>query len=359
MDSSGTRYEILLASEAIRKQINELVIPSPIGFGKVKTPLMALAYFKDDAWSKVKIEPYGPISLDPSAKCLHYGQEIFEGLKCYKTSKGLSLFRPTMNHQRFNRSAKRMAMPEIPEEIFMSAVVSMCKNLEPKIPDQKDQSLYIRPTMIATESGLGLAAAKEYLFFVIASPAGSYFSSNKLDVLIERNDSRASPGGTGFAKAAGNYGGSLNSLIKAKNLGYQQTLFLNSRNKKSIEELSGMNFFAIINGEIYTPALTDSILAGITRESIIQLGRSLGYKVTETTLDIDELISQIKSEECTEIFSCGTAAVISSITALVEDSGEKYSVKFSQGPISAHLRSTLLDIQKCRAEIDYGWNYKF
>ena len=354
-----TNYNRLPVSTELAEKVANMTLPETLGFGLVRTPLMAISRYKDGCWSDPVIEEWKGIELDPSAKVLHYGQAIFEGMKAYKDGdKAPVLFRPVENHKRFNRSAARMAMPEISEEIFMSSVDSIVAHQVNLIPKGEGESLYLRPFMVASGLGIGLAPSDEYIFMVIASPSGAYFSSDEVSVLVERSDCRAAPGGTGAAKAAGNYGGSIQSAIKARKLGYHQTLWLDAKNHRYVEELSGMNFFAVINDELYTPKLTDTILAGITRESLIQLARLQGLTVHEESVDVNEVIERIKDGSCTELFACGTAAVITPIAELGEEDGTRYKVKHSYGPVSKKLRETLVGIQQKSFDAPEGWVYK-
>ena len=347
--------KILEIESSVSEAVKNCKLPEPLGFGAFRVPLMAQATYKDGRWSEVTIGPYAPITLDPSAKVFHYGQEIFEGMKCYKNDGQLALFRPMENQKRLNKSAERLSMPAIPEDIFLNAVASVCHHSAPLVPDGEGESLYLRPFVIATEEGLGLAASSEHLFLVIASPSGGYFSPGKVNVLIEREDCRAAKGGTGAAKCGGNYAGSLKSLIDSNKKGFQQNMWLDASEKKYIEELSGMNFFAVIEGELYTPALTDSILPGITRDSIIRLAKDAGYKVHEVPLDVDEIIEHIKSGRLSEMFACGTAAVLTPVSALGEADGTLYEAAQNYGPVSAQLREALVDIQRGRRKDPYEW----
>lgn len=350
------QYKRLSINKQLKNDVASCSLPSELGFGVVRTPVMAIAKYENGEWGEASLRPWQAIELDPSAKALHYGQAIFEGMKCYNHTEGPPvLFRPLENFARFNRSADRMAMPEISEDIFMSCVESVIYHQTSLIPRGKGESLYIRPFMIASGLGIGLAPSTEYLFMVIASPSGAYFANDSVSVLIERKACRAAPGGTGAAKAAGNYAGSIKSSIKARKLGYQQTLWLNAAGHQFCEELSGMNFFAVINGDLYTPKLTDTILAGITRDSIIQLARDINISVNEVSLSVDELIGQIESQDCTELFACGTAAVVTPIAELGEEDGTKYPVKHSYGPISKRLRDMLTGIQEDNQPAPEGW----
>ncbi len=350
-----TKLDILELPQELKSLIAQTTLPERLGFGKTKTPIMVRASFSGDRWSKLQATAYEPLAIDPSAKFIHYGQAIFEGLKCFRNGEHIDLFRPLEHARRFNASAKRMAMPAFSPEMFLSAAATLCYHLAPLIPRGEGESLYVRPVMIATESGLGLAAAKEYLFYAIACPSGAYFSANEVNVLIERRDCRAAPGGTGAAKTAGNYGGSLNSMIKSGALNFQQNLWLDAKTMKNVEELSGMNFFAVIDSELYTPALTDSILPGITRNSIIDLASDMGIKVHETAVNIGDVIAALKTKRCSEIFATGTAAVVTPIASLGEEDGTRYMAPEAFGPIAQKLRSALVGIQRRRAPDSKGW----
>lgn len=341
---------------AISDAIKNFTLPETLGFGQVMAPVMASCTYDSGKWNDLELLPYGPISMYPNAKVLHYAQEIFEGMKAYRVSGvGPFIFRPEENHLRFNRSAERMAMPHIPLELFMQANLLVTAYSANFVPRRSGESLYLRPFMFATEEALGIKPSEKFRFMVIASPSASYFSAGGLSVLIERQGARAFPGGTGFAKAGGNYAASLLSAIKTKQLGFVQTLWLDGGEKKYIEEMSGMNFFAVIDNELHTPQLNDSILEGITRKSIITLALDMGLKVVERKIEIDELIKDIKSGRCTEAFACGTAAIIAPIDYLAEESGERYPLKDHEGKIALQLREELLSIQEGRKPDRYKW----
>ncbi|EPZ49478.1 branched-chain-amino-acid transaminase [Bacteriovorax sp. BAL6_X] len=346
----------MIILDSAKKAIENFTMPDHVGFGKVLLPIMATCEYKRGEWGELEIKPYGKLELDPTCKVLHYGQEIFEGMKAYNfKGNGPNLFRPLENYRRFNHSAKRMAMPEVPKDIFTAAVNTITKMGENYIPKRGGESLYIRPFMIATENNLGIKPSEEFLFMVIASPVESYFSGGSYKLLIERNMIRACAGGMGTAKTGGNYAGALNAGVRTLKLGLHQTLWLSASDRKSIEELSGMNFFAVIDGEIHTPELTETILDGITRRSLIDIARHKGYKVVERKISIDELIEDIKSKKCTECFSCGTAAIITPICSLHEESGEFYNIQEEFGPVSKELRETLLGIQEKTIEDPFNW----
>jgi branched-chain amino acid aminotransferase len=328
------------------------------GFGKLMCPIMITCDYENGAWGKIDVVPYGPLLIDPAAKVLHYAQEIFEGLKAYKNDDNeVYLFRPDMNSKRFNISAKRMAMPELPEEIFVETsklITSLCHDI---VPVEVGASLYLRPFMIATEPALGVKPSDTYKYVLIASPAANYFKKPNVSVYVERETSRAAAGGTGFAKTGGNYASSLQSFGKLEGKSCDQTLWLDARDHKFVEELSGMNFMAVIGDELVTPKLTDTILGGITRDSLLSLAPALGLKPKEKSLDIDELIKLIKTGECSEAFACGTAAVITPISKLVDDSGE-YVFANPEGKYSIELKIEMLLMQSGRNVSKPEWSIK-
>jgi len=344
-------FNLLQVDEAVTQKIREFSLPDEMLFGRILAPIMVVMDYKNEQWGAMEMIPYGPLSLDPSTKVFHYAQEIFEGMKAFKQTDGnVVMFRPEQNWERFNFSARRMAMPEIPKEQFMQATQAMsayCANI---IPQKPNHSLYIRPFMIATEASLGIGCSTEYKFVVIASPSGPYFKGEAVDVYIEREKVRAVPGGTGNAKVGGNYGGGLYSSIETKAKGYHQTLWLDARERRYVEEMSGMNFFAIINGEVHTPELTETILAGITRDSLLNLAQEMGLKTVEGKLDIDELMAKVESGECSEAFVCGTAAIITPIASFGEKDGRTY--KFKNTPdIGPKLKSALQGIQEGKRSV--------
>lgn len=341
------------------KAIDSFQLPKEIGFGKVMVPVMINCDYRDGAWQEMELLPYGPLSLLPVSKVFHYGQEIFEGLKAYYADdNGPLLFRPEQNARRFNLSARRMAMPEFPEDQFIQAVQTLTSYCRHMIPQESGSSLYIRPFMFATEESLGIKPSDTFKFMIVASPSGSYFSASSLKVLIERDACRAAPGGTGAAKTGGNYAASLISARKVQKLGFNQTLWLDARDKQNVEEMSGMNFFAVINGTLVTPALTDTILDGITRKSLLQLAIANNIPVEEKTLTIQELLRAIQNGSCTEAFACGTAAIVTPIGSLHEEGGASFELAKPHGDIGMRLRQILLDIQEGRHPAPEGWVMK-
>jgi branched-chain amino acid aminotransferase len=338
----------------------EAKINHETGFGKSLSPILIECDYADGKWGDIYLNPYHSIQLDPACKVLHYGQEIFEGLKAYKNDQNeIFLFRPNLNANRFNRSALRMCMPEFPIEDFINAVTTLTYYSRNLIPKRIGESLYLRPFMFATEVALGIKPSDSYKFMLIASPVANYFTKASVKVLIEREASRAAPGGTGSAKTGGNYAASLQSYDKIAKLNCDQTMWLDAVNKQYIEEMSGMNFFAVINDELYTPALTDTILEGITRDSIVQLAAKLELRVHEGKLKIDELLDQIESGQCTEAFVCGTASVITPINSLLDSSDNKiYHLKHPTGKISLKIKDKLLAIQSGREIGPDGWQVR-
>ncbi len=344
--------------EAVERIKKFTVQDANLGFGKYVCPIMIEAVYDHGVWQRFDLVPYGPIPLDPCAKVLHYGQEIFEGMKVFRhPDESIHMFRPEMNARRFNFSARRLAMPEIPEEMFLEACDVICAYSKNAVPRRLGESLYLRPFMIATEVGMGIRPSKQFLFIIVASPSGSYFSGDSVKVYIEREEIRAAHGGIGAAKTGGNYAASLNSYAKTIQLGCDQTMWLDAVEHKYIEEMSGMNFMAVIDGEIHTPELSDTILDGITRKSLIDIARASGIKVNERRLSIDEVLGAAKEGRCLEAFVCGTAAVVAPIASFMDKDKTVVRLKEPAGKIGLQLREKLIDIQSGRAEAPKGWLY--
>ena len=337
--------------------------PEEYSFGVTFSDHMFLQNFdQDKGWNDANIGPYRPLSLEPSAAVFHYSQEIFEGLKAYRDiNGGINLFRPEENIKRFNRSAKRMVMPEVDEALHLDAIKSLVKIDKAWVPDQKGASLYIRPTMIATSPKLGLGASSAYSRFIITGPAGSYFSGGLTPIAVFVSDEyrRAVKGGVGEAKTGGNYAASLLASEEVSKIGYSQVLWLDAVNGQYIEEVGAMNICFVYEGKkIVTPALSGSILPGITRDSILKLAPTLGYEVSEQKLDINEILADIDSGKITEVFGCGTAAVISPVGEL-GFKGNKHIINSNQtGPVSKHLYDELTGIQYGTHEDKFGWIHK-
>lgn len=341
--------------------VREGILASP-GFGtQFSDHMVTIEWTEGQGWHDAVIGPRGPIALDPAASVLHYAQEIFEGLKAYAHPDGsIALFRPEANAQRFNASAERLAMPALPEDIFVAAVKELVKADRDWIPAQDGASLYLRPFMIATEPFLGVRAAKSYKFIVIASPAGNYFKSGAPAVSIWVSQyTRAAPGGTGAAKCGGNYAASLVPTAEAFARGHDQVLFLDAAEHKWVEELGGMNlFFAFDDGSLLTPPLSGTILPGITRASLIQLAREQGLTVREERYSIDQWRADAASGKLLETFACGTAAVVTPVGTVCE--GETSFTIGSGGPgqTTAKLKEKLVAIQRGEAADTHGWVVK-
>ncbi|MFP5490795.1 MAG: branched-chain amino acid aminotransferase [Bacteriovoracia bacterium] len=327
-----------------------------LGFGKYMSPIMVTCHYKEGTWGKVALIPYGPLQLDPCAKVLHYAQEIFEGLKAYRHPEGeISLFRPEHNARRFNFSARRMAMPEFPEDLFVEACATLTAYSHHLVPRRLGESLYLRPFMIASEAGLGIKPSKEFLFCVVASPSGNYFSNPAVKVYVERDEVRAATGGIGAAKTGGNYAASLHSYARTLNEGCDQTMWLDSKEHAYVEEMSGMNFFAVINDTFVTPPLSDSILEGVTRRSLMELAQRRKWPVIEERIHIDDLLAKIKSGECSEAFVCGTASVLVPIASLKFKDGSTYHLREPEGKLSKELKEELQGVQAGRVPPPEGW----
>lgn len=339
---------------AVANSLRGFEMPEKLGFGSVMAPVMFRAVCQDGCWSSGELVPYAPLSLDPAAKVLHYAQSCFEGMKAYRAADGgIALFRPERNAARMAHSAERLCMPPVPENLFMDGVrtvTAYCANL---VPANSGESLYLRPFLLGTQADLSVSASTSYEYYVIASPSEAYHAGN-MRLWVEREDSRAAVGGTGDSKVGGNYAASLLSIARLKKRGYDQSLWLNPGNRQTVDELSGMNFFAVMEGELHTPALNGSILEGVTRESLITLARDLGYTVHERAIDIDDLLALVRSGTCEEAFACGTAAIISPISVL-GDGEATYTLSQAPGPVAERLRSALLDIQEGRTEDKFDW----
>lgn len=341
--------------EAVERVKKFTITDTNLGFGKHVAPIMIEAVYNNGQWQRFDLVPYGPIQLDPCTKVFHYGQEIFEGMKAFRQpDDSIKMFRPEMNARRFNMSARRMAMPEIPEDQFLHACDVICAYSKNIVPKRLGESLYLRPFMIATEVGLGIKPSGQFLFIIAASPSGSYFSNASVKVYIERDDVRAAHGGIGFAKTGGNYAASLQSYARTINAGCDQTMWVDST-QKYVEEMSGMNFMCIIDGELHTPALTDTILDGITRKSILELARHEKIKVVEDKIAIDELLQSVENGRCTEAFVCGTASVICPINSFLDKDKKVYTLQEGTGKVALQLREKLINIQSGRSDGPEGW----
>lgn len=332
---------------------------SKLGFGDIFTDHMFLMdYATGKGWYNPRIEPYQKLVIDPAAMAIHYGQEIFEGLKAYYgRDGGIYLFRAEENFKRFNRSAKRMCMPEVDIPVIMEGMkklISLDRGWVPKAPGT---SLYIRPTMLATEPHLGVRPASNYICYIIIGPVGAYYKEglNPVKIYVEDTYVRAAVGGTGEVKTAGNYAASLMAAEKAKGRGFTQVLWLDAAERKYVEEVGTMNMFFLIEDEVITAPLTGSILPGITRDSVIRIVRHWGIKVSERSLAIDEVIGAAKNGKLQEAFGTGTAAVISPVGQITYQ-GENHIVAGGKmGELSQRLYNEIVGIQYAEKEDPYGW----
>ena len=339
--------------------------PVPVnghGFGSVfSNRMFTQEYSEEEGWHNAEIGAYHSIELAPSTAVLHYGQAIFEGTKAYRRPDGdINLFRPWENMRRFNQSAQRMAMPQVDEEDHLNAILKLIELEQAWVPDAPG-ALYIRPVMIATEEALGVHASSRYLHYVIVGPVGSYFREgfNPIPVFISDHYVRAVVGGIGAAKTSGNYAASMLVGREAKEKGYSQVLWLDGVHRRYVEEVGAMNICFVYEGQqIVTPALSGSILPGVTRKSIITLGRDLGYEVREARIDVHEMLADIAAGKITEVFGCGTAAVIAPVGKFGYKGKEYIINDYQTGPVSRHLYKELTDLQYGHVPDPYGWTLR-
>ena len=349
----------------VEENRNPLVLPEEraLGFGKYFTAHMFLMdYDEGIGWHDKRIVPFDKISLHPAATVLHYGAEIFEGLKAYRTANGgIYLFRPIENVRRLNRSAERLCLPTVEEDEMLEILEFYTKHEAECVPRSFGASLYLRPCLLGNDESLGVHTVKKALFMIIASPSGSYYKNgiSPLSIMIEDKDVRTVRGGTGYAKCGGNYAASIRAAERASEHGYSQVLWLDGVERKYIEEVGAMNVMFKIGGEIVTPTLDGgSILPGITRKSCIELLRDTGYTVSERLISVEELISVLKDGSLEEAFGCGTAAVIAPIGKLMYR-GEEYTINGGKiGDVTRLLYDTLTGIQWGKIRDTYGWMYQ-
>ncbi|HSH04448.1 MAG TPA: branched-chain amino acid aminotransferase [Anaerolineae bacterium] len=347
---------VFLIDESLRKPIPV----KDLGFGnKFANHMFIQEYVTGRGWHNARIKPYEALSLDPATSVLHYAQEIFEGTKAYRRADGnINLFRIQQNMQRFNNSAERMAMPTVDANMHLDSIVQLVKLEHEWVPRLPGSALYIRPTMIATDPALGVHASDHYLHYVIVGPVGSYFKEgfNPIPVYISHEYRRAVRGGVGSAKTGGNYAASLYVGQEAKQKGYSQVLWLDAIHGRYIEEVGAMNICFVYGGNhIVTPPLTGSILPGVTRDSVITLGRDLGYEVSEEMLDVNDVLADIRSGKITEVFGCGTAAVIAPVGKFGYRDDEYLINDYEVGPVAQRLYKELTDIQSGRIPDRFGW----
>ncbi|MER5180023.1 branched-chain amino acid aminotransferase [Streptomyces sp. NPDC002896] len=355
--------ELKPSSHPLSDAEREAILANP-GFGRYFTDhMVTIKWTEGRGWHDGQLVPYAPLSIDPANMTLHYAQEIFEGLKAYRQPDGsVATFRPEANARRFQSSARRLAMPELPVETFIEACDVLVQQDKAWVPAHGgEESLYLRPFMIATEVGLGVRPANEYLFIVIASPAGAYFPGGvkPVSIWLSEDRVRAVPGGMGDAKTGGNYAASLLAQAEAAEKGCDQVAYLDAVEHKWVEELGGMNLYFVYGNKIITPALTGSLLAGVTRDSLLSVARDLGYESEEGRVSIDQWREDTANGTLTEVFACGTAAVITPVGTVKSKGGEwTQGDKGDPGEVTLKLRGALLDIQRGIAEDKHGWMHR-
>jgi branched-chain amino acid aminotransferase len=343
----------------------EALLKGNLGFGRLFTEHMVSIRYENGSWQKGELVPYGPITLDPAASVLHYGQAIFEGFKAYRQPDGsIATFRPEANAKRFQQSARRLAMPELPVELFVGASDVLLRHEDAWVPSGAGQSMYMRPLMIATEAALGVKPAKEYVFLLFGSPSGDYFPQGvkPISLWLCTDYVRAAPGGTGEAKCAGNYAASLVAQQKAIDEGCVQVIWLDAVERKWIEEMGGMNLFFVYKTasghKLVTPKLTGTLLAGVTRDSLLKLATDLGYAVEERMISVQDWEQGQKDGSLIEVFACGTAAVITPVGEVKFDGG-KWDINGGEfGEHARKLREALLAIQYGQSPDKHGWMHR-
>ncbi|MGX7682014.1 branched-chain amino acid aminotransferase [Jatrophihabitans sp. DSM 45814] len=349
-----------------RSDADRAAILAAPGFGKYFTDHMVkVDWTVDGGWADGEVLPYGPLSVDPATSSLHYGQLIFEGLKGYRQPDGsIATFRPEANAARFQRSARRLAMAELPTEKFVESLIALTAVDAEWVPEGADASLYFRPFMISTEVGLGVRPANAYSYLLIASPAGPYFPRGvqPVSVWLSTEYTRAAPGGTGEAKCAGNYAASLVAQAQAAEQGCDQVVWLDAHEHRYVEEMGGMNLYFVYgsgaDARLVTPKLSGTLLPGITRDSLLTMATDLGYRTEEGLISTDDWREGNARGELTEVFACGTAAVITPVGQVKSATHEWTVGDGTPGPVTMRLRQALLDLQTGQASDPHGWMYK-
>ncbi|MGA0560651.1 branched-chain amino acid aminotransferase [Larkinella sp. VNQ87] len=344
--------------KAERSRIEEVDFNN-LPFGKHFCDHMFVADFVDGQWHNLQVVPFGDFVFSPALSSLHYGQSIFEGMKAYKSQEGeVLLFRPTANWERMNESAKRMCMPTIPEDVFMGGLEALLRVDAEWVPSTPDSSLYIRPYMFATDTYLGVAPSKTYRFCIFTCPVGAYYTKPP-KLKVETDYIRSAPGGVGYAKCAGNYAGSMYPTMLAQQEGYDQLMWTDATEHKYIEESGTMNIMFVIDGKLVTPATSDSILKGVTRDSIIQVVKSWGIPVEERKVSIQEVIEGISNGNLTEAFGAGTAVVVSPYS-LIGFEGKDYMLPeiAKENALATRIYNYLNDLRTGRINDMFGWMHK-
>ena len=355
------QFTVTPSAALVGAEARAAILDSPV-FGRSFTDHMVSASWTSArGWHDAGLVPYAPLTVDPASVVLHYGQTVFEGLKAYRQPDGsVALFRPESNAARIDASCARLALPGLPEGFFVEACELLVSTDAEWVPTAEGSSLYLRPFLFADEVGLGVRPSDSVRFLLIASPAGNYFSGplRPVSLWLSQEYVRAAPGGTGAAKCGGNYAASLVAQQEAITNGCDQVVFLDAVEHRWVEELGGMNlFFVLDDGTLVTPALTGTILEGITRDSLIRLARDLGHPVEERRVDVDEWRKGAADGRVVEVFACGTAAVVTPVGALRWPDGEALAGDGEAGPVTMRLRQALLDIQYGRAADPHGWRH--
>lgn len=355
-------FEVERTNRPVTPEVRNAILADP-GFGRYFTDhMVSIRWTQDLGWHDAKVEPYGPIAIDPATNFVHYGQSIFEGLKVYRHADGsLATFRPQRNAERFRSSARRLAMAELPDELFIGSIDALLAVDGDWVPSGDDRSLYLRPFMFSTEVGLGVRPAAEYRYLLIASPAGPYFPQGvkPVSVWLSEDYVRAAPGGTGEAKCAGNYAASLVAQAEAIDHGCDQVVWLDANEHQWVEEMGGMNLFFVFgageNARLVTPSLSGALLPGVTRDSLLTIGADLGYQVEEGRISVEDWRKAAESGELTEVFACGTAAVITPVGTVKARQGGWTINGGEPGAITMQLRDYLLNLQTGTIPDPHNW----
>ncbi|MCV7385231.1 branched-chain amino acid aminotransferase [Mycolicibacter longobardus] len=363
MTSRVLDFHLSATANPTPDEVRESILAEP-GFGKYHTDhMVSIDYTVESGWHNARVMPYGPIELDPSAIVLHYAQEIFEGLKAYRWTDGAIVsFRPEANAARMRASARRLAIPELPDDLFIESLRQLIAVDNAWVPAPGgEESLYLRPFIFATEPGLGVRPANEYRYLVLGSPAGAYFKGGikPVSVWLSTEYVRACPGGTGAAKFGGNYAASLVAQAQAADNGCDQVVWLDAAERRYVEEMGGMNLFFVFgtggSARLVTPELSGSLLPGITRDSLLQLATDAGFTVEERKIDVGEWQKKALAGEITEVFACGTAAVITPVSQVKSADGEFTIADGQPGEVTMALRDTLTGIQRGTFADTHGW----
>ena len=341
-------------SAEVAELIARYRLPEKLPFGVELAPVMYRAEFSGGEWQQGALVPFGEVAVNPASTALQFGQQAFEGMKAYRGPDAEPLlFRPDMNWRRFAKSAERLCMPPVPADLFAKALSSLVLSLAEFVPGGRGQSLYLRPTMFGLDTHFAVKGSDRFLFVVIASPSDAYFA-NPIRIMIERDNCRAASGGTGAVKVGGNYAASLKPNQQCIERGFDQSLWLDPATRQNIEELSAMNFVAVVDGSLRTPAPSGSLLEGVTRDSLLRLAEHLGIEASSLTMPVDALLRDIEAGRCTEAFACGTGGIVAPIRAICEADGREWPLP-EVGRMSSTLRDALLDLQEGKVGDPFGW----